>query len=262
MCDCQDTARVGRLPIQAKIKERTERLKMTIPRSALIAGTASLLLCSGSFARAADWKATLEESLKANYELTKTGVDRLRITQAGTVLVIRKENISGDLSSDATYLENKVIDGTVQQAGGIMAGLQGKHTSRTFKPGEKVYVFKIDVKDSAVQFFVISGETYDVNLRGSTRQTRYKSEISFQFPKGVLETADLDTVKKTIDDVIAPETAIAAANTKTVELGQTSQQVEATLGKPDTIVNLGAKMTYVYKTMKVVFQDGKVADVQ
>jgi hypothetical protein len=38
--------------------------------------------------------------------------------------------------------------------------------------------------------------------------------------------------------------------------------VEAALGKPDTIVNLGAKMTYVYKTMKVIFQDGKVADVQ
>lgn len=34
------------------------------------------------------------------------------------------------------------------------------------------------------------------------------------------------------------------------------------MGKPETIVKLGAKMTYVYKTMKIIFQDGKVADVQ
>jgi hypothetical protein len=221
-----------------------------------------LLLFAASFASAADWKTTLDESLGANYELTKTGIDQIRITKAGTVLVIRKENISGDLASDLTFLNNKVIDGVVQQAGGIGAAFQDKKTSRVFKPGEKVYLFKIGVKDDAVQFFVISGDTYDVNLKGSTRQTRYKSEISFEFPKGFLETAEPAAVKKAIDEVVAPESAIAAANTKTVELGQTPQQVEGSLGKPDTIVNLGAKMTYVYKTMKVIFQDGKVADVQ
>ena len=234
---------------------------MTLVRSILMVGMASLL-CVGGFASGADWKATLEESLKGNYELTKTGIDRVRITKAGTVLVIRKDNISGDLASDATFLNNKVTDGTVQQAGGFMAAMQGKKTSRVFKTGEKVYVFKIEVKDDAVEFFVISGETYDVNVHGSTRQTRYKSEISFEFPKGALEAASVAAVKKVIDDVIAPEDAVAAASTKTVELGQTPQQVEAALGHPDTIVNLGAKMTYVYKTMKVIFQDGKVADVQ
>ena len=101
-----------------------------------------------------------------------------------------------------------------------------------------------------------------MNLKGSTRQTRYKSLISFEFSKGFLETADPAAVKKVIDDVLAPEATISAANTKTVELGQTPEQVEVALGKPDTVVNLGAKKTYVYKTMKVIFQDGKVADVQ
>lgn len=228
----------------------------------LFPGGILIVLLTTTFANAADWKSTLEEFLASNYEVTKTGIDRVRVTKAGTVLVIRKENISGDLASDMTFLNNKVIDGTVQQAGGLGAALQGKKTSRVFKAGEKVYVFKIEVKDDAVRFFVISGETYDVNLRGSTRQTRYKSEISFEFPKGYLEGAEPATVKKVIDEVIAPEATINAASTKTVELGQTPQQVEAALGKPDTIVNLGAKMTYVYKTMKVIFQDGKVADVQ
>ena len=101
-------------------------------------------------ANAADWKTTLEESLASNYELTKTGIDRIRITKAGTMLVIRKENISGDLASDVTFLNNKVVDGNVQQAGGFGAVLQAKKSSRVFKAGEKVYLFKISVRDDAV----------------------------------------------------------------------------------------------------------------
>ena len=54
----------------------------------------------------------------------------------------------------------------------------------------------------------------------------------------------------------------AAVQTKTIELGQTPVQVEAILGKPETVINLGSKVTYAYKTMKVIFVDGKVSDVQ
>ena len=34
------------------------------------------------------------------------------------------------------------------------------------------------------------------------------------------------------------------------------------LGNPNKIVDLGAKQTYVYSDMKIVFKDGVVADVQ
>ena len=51
-------------------------------------------------------------------------------------------------------------------------------------------------------------------------------------------------------------------NAKTIALGQTRLEVEAILGKPERIVDLGAKVTYVYKDMKVIFVDGKVSDVQ
>lgn len=49
---------------------------------------------------------------------------------------------------------------------------------------------------------------------------------------------------------------------KKVELGQTAEQVEATLGKPEKIINLGPKTVYVYKDLKIIFMDGKVTDVQ
>ena len=52
------------------------------------------------------------------------------------------------------------------------------------------------------------------------------------------------------------------AEPKTIQLGMTTDQVQAALGKPEKIVNLGPKQLYVYKDLKVTFVDGKVSDVQ
>ncbi len=204
----------------------------------------------------------VESALRAKYQITKTGLDRIRITEPGTVLVIQKEGISGDLSSDMTFLNNKVRDGQVGQAGGWAASMQEKKTSRVLKVGDKVYVFKIEVKDDQVRYFVITCDTYDVNVGGSTRQTRYKALLSFELGKEFLATAEVEDIKKVVDQVIVPESELKAANTKSVEMGQSPGQVEAILGRPDKVVNLGAKKIYVYKDMKIVFVDEKVSDVQ
>jgi hypothetical protein len=112
--------------------------------------------------------------------------------------VVRKENIVGDVANDPLMANNKIVDGEVQQ-------VSRRGPRRVFKPGEKVYVIKIDVKDDAVQFFVISVDTFEVTQLGSTKQTRYKGLISFEFPKGALETTDPAAVKKIVDDVIATD---------------------------------------------------------
>ena len=204
----------------------------------------------------------LKETLEAKYQITKTGIDRVRITQPGTVFIVQKDGISGDLASDLTFLNNKVRDGQVAQAGGFMASMQGKTTSRDIKTGDKVYLFKIDVKDDQVQFFVITCDTYDVNLHGSTKQTRYKAQLSFELGKDFMASTTPEAIEKDVEAVIMPEGEVQAANTKTVELGQTPDQVKAAVGAPDKIIKLGAKEVYVYKDMKVVFLDGKVSDVQ
>src|SRR5438132_13153121 len=223
--------------------------------------TAVLVLGMVTTASGGD-RSALEDALKSKYEFTKSGFDRVRIMQPGTVLVIQKEGISGDLSSDMSFLNNKVRDGQVAQAGGFGAMMQGKKTSRDLKVGDKVYLFKIEAKDDQVRYFIITCDTYDVNVHGSTRQTRYKALLSFELGKDFLETANADSVKKVVDTVIAPEAEVKAAKTKSVELGQTPEQVEAILGRPDKTVNLGTKKFYVYKDMKIVFVDDKVAEVQ
>jgi hypothetical protein len=57
----------------------------------------------------------------------------------------------------------------------------------------------------------------------------------------------------------APADPVAPAS---AELGQTPDQVQAALGTPTSIANLGPKVIYYYNGQKVIFNDGKVSDVQ
>jgi len=222
-----------------------------------------LFIFSAAFAYGDDWKKSLGKSLKDMYALTKTGgwggSDRNVIKEAGTVLVIQKEGIVGDKATDMTYTPTKVREGKVSQTSSL---LNSKSNQYTFKPGDRVYLFDIDVKDSEIWFWFVSCDAYSITKGGDTRQTRYKGIVIYQFAKGYLETADLQKIKEEITSVLVTEDQAKAASTKTIELNQTFEQVEAVLGKPEKIVRLGSKTVYIYKDMKITFIEGKVTDVQ
>ena len=232
-------------------------------RLATLFALSVLLNPHGQAKGASDWKDNLKDSLEKTYPLThRATMSPDRITQQGVVLVIRKEGIAADPSSDARFSTTYVTDGQLSEQGGATVAFFGKRNTRVFKPGEKVYVIDIKVGDDYVMLELLSCDMFDFTQRGSTRQTRYKSALSFKFDKGLLPELDPEKIKATISSVVSTESEAAAQNTKTISLGQTPEQVKAILGEPEKIVNLGPKVTYVYKDMKVVFQDGKVADVQ
>ena len=56
--------------------------------------------------------------------------------------------------------------------------------------------------------------------------------------------------------------APAAQEPPTVRLGQTGEEVRAILGTPDKVANLGSKVIFIYKDLKVTLTEGKVTDVQ
>lgn len=60
---------------------------------------------------------------------------------------------------------------------------------------------------------------------------------------------------------VTTDTAPSPPGPVTISLGQTIAEVEAINGKPDKIIDLGAKKIYVYKDLKITFTDGKVSDV-
>jgi len=225
--------------------------------------TVPILVVIFSMAALAGTKDSLKEALLSKCTLTKTGWgDYTRITSPGTIVVIRKDGISADLASDMTSLITQVVDGKPAAPKGAGASRFSKHTTRSLKSGERMYVTKLDIKDDGVLYQLVSVDTFDINREGNTKQTRYKAYLYFRFDKDAFSAMAADDILKVVDELFAPEEQVTAVHTKTIELGQSPDQVESILGKPDKIVNLGPKKIYIYKDTKIVFQDEKVADVQ
>lgn len=212
---------------------------------------------------AAEWKQTLKTSLAAQYSLTKTGWgDESRITVPGPVYVVESEGISARSTKDMSMLVTTIEDGQAHQPKGGLSFFVDTKNTRQVKVGERFYIVAVDVKDAGIMFRLVSTDTFDVNVDGNTRQIRYRSVLWFPIPQQTLQTASVADLKKIFDPFFRLETEVAASHTKTIQIGQSPADVEAILGKPDKIVDLGAKKIFVYKDMKVVFEGNKVNDVQ
>ncbi len=101
--------------------------------------------------------------------------------------------------------------------------------------------------------------TVDVATLGDGRGTRYRAELNVKLPG--LDTMTPEDMKKTIDTVLTDPATASAVESKTIKLGMSPDEVKKSLGNPDKIVDLGAKQIYIYKDMKVVFQNSQVSDV-
>jgi hypothetical protein len=231
---------------------------------------------------------SLPDQLQAQYKVARLGGDSSgpTIIEPGTVLTIQKAGILGVSPSTVVVCPVKYQDGSLHPPSSLCAAMV-KRTSRPFQVGEKVYITKLDVnsKNDKVSVKIVACDS----CNGTNPPTSYKSQVDFQFAKGILETGDAAKVEDIIGQIFAIETstpeapaaapaaapadqpaaaepapapAPAPAPPASIELGQTIDQVVGALGQPDKIVKLGAKQIYVYKDLKVTFVDGKVSDVQ
>jgi len=73
---------------------------------------------------------------------------------------------------------------------------------------------------------------------------------------------EADTGEQQVVSQSAQADAGNAAGPVTISLGQSISDVESINGKPDKVIDLGAKKIYVYKDLKITFTDGRVSDVQ
>jgi len=170
-----------------------------------------------------------------------------------------------------------------------------EQTTKLFPVGDKVYPSKIEV-DTGKDIVALSIVACDT-CNKTDPPTYNKAKVVFQFPKGSLAKASAGDVEDTIgqllaisddsqsqdqggqqqgqsggqggqggqgggDQQAADQGQQQQAEPQTIEKGQTTDQVQAALGKPEKIVNLGTKQIYIYKDMKVTFLNGKVSDVQ
>jgi hypothetical protein len=244
----------------------------------------------------------LEDQLKAQYTLVKMGADTggAAVVDQGTILVIKKGGILSVPYSDQNIVPTKYENGAVHSPNNmVMKGLgfgMGKlgrtQTTRLMQAGEKVYPSRIAVnlpKDQVTIGIIACDSCNNVSPT-----TFYKADVIFQFAKGSLATTSPSQVEDTIAGLLNIDDSPGdqgggqgggngngdqqggnqgggggqaqqqgpPPEPQQIEKGQTPDQVKASIGVPDKIVNLGAKQIYVYKDIKVTFINGKVADVQ
>jgi hypothetical protein len=169
-------------------------------------------------------------------------------------------------------------------------------TTHLFAKGDKVYPSKIevDVASDKVSMLIVACDT----CNKTDPPTYNKAQVVFQFPKGTLASASAGQVEDVIGQLLSissddaqqggdqgggqqggndqqgnnqqgndqggaqAQQQAAPGEPQQIEKGQTPDQVKAALGNPDKIVNLGTKLIYVYKDLKVTFLNGKVSDVE
>jgi len=242
--------------------------------------------------------ASLQDDLTKMFKMATVDSDStgLAVTNAGTVLVIKKGGIRGYPPSDKTVLPNTYKDGVVHAPSSLIKKVwnfkdrgQGADNSRLLPVDTKVYATKltVDAKGDKVTLNIIECDSCNNVQQASS----FRAQITFQFAGGYLQTAASDQVADQINTLLANDTSGDQAQggqqggdqgggqqgngggqqqqaapdppkeTQTIEKGQTEDQVVGILGKPDKIVNLGAKKLYIYKDMKITFVSGKVSDV-
>jgi hypothetical protein len=157
-------------------------------------------------------------------------------------------------------------------------------STHLFRKGDKVYPTKIDVKLD--KDLVVVGIVACDTCNNTDPPTWNKANVEFQFPKGSLAKASAGDVEDTIGQLLAisedsqpqggqqpgqqqgggqdqgGQQQQAQTEPQTIQMGMTTDQVQASLGQPSKVVNLGPKQIYVYKDLKVTFLNGRVVDVQ
>jgi hypothetical protein len=250
----------------------------------------------------------LERELLAQFAPTK--FEKSKIVKAGVVLVVQKEGIGaispnggmgmGRLGGSDLAFPNSYKSGTIRHDGKAVF-LTNAGAIRDLVPNERVYVLKVEVKDSSILVGVQSCGTCDPHLP-DPEHVPARANVTFQLGKPYLSAATPAQVGEIISHVFGsgsadggvsnqsappaevppppqsqpaapmapipppppPPDATPAAPAATVEVkvGQTTEQVKAALGQPLQIFNLGPKVVYKYKSLKVTFVNGKVSDVE
>jgi len=178
--------------------------------------------------------------------------------------------VGGKKTSDLTQLDDHTF-------GNLRKGLNVSSISK----GETLKVHKFYVTPEGIELVLSTTglqHMRDLDYQKASKEvtsTASGTQVSvggfgmafiFYFNKGLIkDDHDYAGVVREIDKYLLPQSEAAtkmANTTQTVALGQSPAEVETVLGKPEKIVDLGQKKIYVYKDMKIVFVDGKVADVQ
>jgi hypothetical protein len=243
-----------------------------------------------------DWRQAVLTKLQSRYKLTKVTADKTTIVTAGSVVVLKKDNL-GLFSTESrnTSFGNSYVNGSIK--GPFLFSVDVRNgTGRQFVAGEKLWLTKIlfEPKNDGIVLEFLSDPFNDV---------RYSGTLKFPFAKGAPQPSP-DNVAALVDQVIEPDSSQAApppdvsvanpppppppavavpdpppappakldapppppdappAEPPTVKVGQTRDQVIAIMGQPKTAAKTATREILIYKDFKVTLTAGKVTNIE
>lgn len=218
--------------------------------------------------------ADIQSDLASMYQLARTSADGTDIVTAGSVLILQKDGLVMNNVTQPYPLVNVYKNGALTRSA-LSAGLSildafGQSSSsdpalRTFLRGEKFWITALTTKTDGVTLSLMS----DL-IRGS----RYRAVLKFPFARGQLPAADdFVALVGEVVKVDMPQQQAAAQGdqgggtasappAKTIAVGQSRDEVIATLGVPTKIVKLRSKEIDYFPNMKVTFVKETVTKIE
>jgi hypothetical protein len=125
---------------------------------------------------------------------------------------------------------------------------KGERSGYTWKyvRGTKVSIDEINLSNDDIKIEIKEGEK---GKKTALRLKFEKKEYTMAEVRRLYAAAFADSEGGVVETV-------------NIELGMTPEQVIAAKGQPLSRTNLGPKIILTYKDMKMIFQDGKLVDVQ
>ena len=222
-----------------------------------------LILAGTSFAVTQE---EIKSVLETRYRPTKPGFFG-DFKEIGSVLVVQKAGLRANRPSKI-FAPNVIIGRQVATAGGGDLPLGG-NIDPALKIGDRLHLYGVRTGDDYVELEIFTVNTFVVVGSGTRGPTPLQASTRFRYDEGLAAVS----TGRVMDDIrewfrvegeaglsVEPRTAADAGVTRTIRSGQSPEEVVAILGAPGKIFILGAKTIFVYRDIKVIFVDGKVAD--
>ena len=206
--------------------------------------------------------------VEARYRITKPSFLG-DFKEIGTVLVVQKEGLRANRPSKI-FTPNVINGHQVVTVGGGNLPLGGK-IEPDLKIGDRLHLYGVRSGDNFVELDIFTVNTFVVAGSGTRGPTPLQASTRFVYDDGLAAV----TADRVLDDIrswfraegeagpaVEPRQAGEAGATMTIRSGQSPEEVVTILGAPGKIFILGAKTIFVYRDIKVIFIDGKVADAE
>ena len=193
-------------------------------RTWLLAVFVGCLAFSGALSRLPGQtpSAGIEQQLRSQYRIASVGNNGV-VVRAGTVVAVQQDGITA-LPAPGEWPCNSYKPGSRMKQSTMCAinyaPAKNNNQTRLLQVGEKAYLTAIQVKPSEVVFKVQT-------CCGDANDAPFRAAVSFQFPKGYLDSMKLKEIQDAIGQIFLPDASSPAQ-------GSDQSQPNPSQGAPQT----------------------------